>query len=103
VAELLKIFKKQSAVDSFLNKYGAKTPPTVASFDLSFDTPPTPPTADPLQPDQLAYYQQYVGQVVSDDTMFNLYLSAHKQGFRLTSQPRGGMGCDHTVTGVRFW
>jgi hypothetical protein len=86
-AELLKIFKKQSAADSFLNKYGAKTPPT----------------ADPLQPDQLAYYQQFVGQVVNDDTMYNLYLSAHKHGFRLTSQPHGGMGCDHTVTSARFW
>jgi hypothetical protein len=81
--------------------------PIVADdFALTFDdidTPATPPTADPLQPDQLAYYQQFVGQVVNDDTMYNLYLSAHKHGFRLTSQPRGGMGCDHTVTGARFW
>jgi hypothetical protein len=76
-AELLKIFKKQSTVDSFLNRYGAKIP--------------------------LAYYQQFVGQVVNDDTMYNLYLSAHKNGFRLTSQPHGGMGCDHTVTSARFW
>jgi hypothetical protein len=102
-AELLRIFKKQSSVDAFLNKYGSKTPPTVASFDLSFDTPPTPPTAEPLQPDQLAYYQQYVGQTVSDEQMTGLYLSAHRHGFRLTSNPHGGMGCDHTVTGARFW
>ena len=81
--------------------------PIVADdFTLTFDdidTPATPPTADPLQPDQLAYYQQFVGQVVNDDTMYNLYLSAHKHGFRLTSQPHGGMGCDHTVTSARFW
>jgi hypothetical protein len=74
------------------------------SFAITFDdTPATPPTGEPLQPDQLAYYQQFAGQVVNDDTMFNLYLSAHKNGFRLTSQPHGGMGCDHTVTSARFW
>jgi hypothetical protein len=100
-AELLKIFKKQSAVDSFLNKYGAKTPPTVASFDLSFDTPPTPPTADPLQPDQLAYYKQFVGQVVTDEQMTGLYMAAHRNGFKLTSEAQGNWWaeCDYKVTG----
>ena len=101
VAELLKIFKKQSAVDSFLNKYGAKTPPTVASFDLSFDTPPTPPTADPTDPAQLAYYQQFVGQVVTDEQMTGLYMAAHRNGFKLTSEAQGNWWaeCDYKVTG----
>lgn len=53
---------------------------------------------------QLAYYKQFVGQVVSDEQMTELYMDAHNHGFALTSAALGNWwdGCDHRVTGARF-
>lgn len=87
VAELLNVFKKQSSVDAFLKKYGAA---------------PTATDPAPLDAGQLAYYQQFVGKVVSDAQMTDLYMAAHRNGFKLTSEAQGAWWaeCDYKVTGA---
>lgn len=89
VAELLNIFKKQSSVDAFLKKYGAA---------------PTATDPAPLDAGQLAYYQQFVGKVVSDEVITGLILDANRHGFQITFDAQGDWrnACDYKVTGARF-
>lgn len=97
----------------------ALTPPPPQLWDLpAFDAPPAvrnpaydaPVTADMLNDaelfdvGQLAYYKQFVGQVVTDEQMTELYMAAHRNGFKLTSEARGEWWkeCNYRVTAARF-
>lgn len=85
---------------------GAAKEAPAATFSLDFEPDPAPiaePTEPaPLDAGQLAYYKQFVGKIVSDEAMTNLYLAAHRNGFRLTSEAQGRwwQECDYKVTGA---
>lgn len=93
VAELLKIFKgKQSSVDAFLKKYGAKEPEA------------QPIATEPALNVHTDHPSKFVGMVVSDDDMYMLYYRAHKLNLRLTSEPQGKtQPCNHLVKSCGNW
>ena len=95
---LQSIFKKQSKVDAFLSRYGAKLPePAPEKLVIVGDQPEV--VALDVATDDL---QLFVGRIVSDDDMERLYYRAHMEGARLTSDWRGKrLPCEHKVTSYR--
>lgn len=79
------------------------TPVTEIGNKPVTDPPPIAEPTDPapLDAGQLAYYKQFVGKIVSDAQMTGLYLAAHRNGFKLTSEAQGAwwQECDYKVTG----
>lgn len=74
-------------------------------FDLSFDDIEPMPSVNDTAPEVRLHrrFAEYVGQVVSDDDMYELYLMAHKAGVALTSEPLGAtQPCQHRVLSCRL-
>ena len=80
---------------------GAAKTAAATTFAIDFDPAPV---ADPTDPTQLAYYQRFIGKVIGDEAMTDLYLAAHRNGFKLTSEAQGRwwQECDYLVTSARF-
>ena len=80
--------------------------PPAAVSNPAYDAPVTAAMLsnadlDPQDPTMLAHYKHYVGKIVSDAQMTDLYLAAHRNGFKLTSEAQGAwwQECDYKVTG----
>lgn len=75
-------------------------------FDIAFDDAEPAPhdsAAEQQQPRLHSRFAEYVGQVVSDDDMYELYYMAHRAGVALKSEPLGEtLPCRHRVLSCRL-